>query len=151
MADQFTIRKARSEDASVLWETESLSFPDPWNEADFGKLLSTPGVEGWICWAGTRLSGYVIVRSAGEEAEILNLAVAPEFRRRRYANVEPRLTKNCVPDHWADSANRWGLRSRGGDRIADLSACGWPVYLHGRALGRTRLMGRLADVYTSNP
>ena len=85
MADQFTIRKARSEDASVLWETESLSFPDPWNEADFGKLLSTPGVEGWICWAGTRLSGYVIVRSAGEEAEILNLAVAPEFRRRRVA------------------------------------------------------------------
>ena len=85
MADQFTIRKARSEDASVLWETESLSFPDPWNEADFGKLLSAPGVEGWICWTGTRLSGYVIVRSAGEEAEILNLAVAPEFRRRRVA------------------------------------------------------------------
>ncbi len=85
MADQFTIREARSEDASALWETEELSFPDPWSEADFGNLLSAPGVEGWICWAGTRLSGYVIVRSAGEEAEILNLAVAPEFRRRRVA------------------------------------------------------------------
>lgn len=85
MADQFTIREARPEDVSALGETEALSFPDPWSEADFGQLLSAPGVEGWICWAGTRLSGYLIVCSAGEEAEILNLAVAPEFRRRRVA------------------------------------------------------------------
>ena len=85
MADQFTIREARPEDAPALGETEALSFPDPWSEADFGQLLSAPRVEGSICWAGTRLSGYLIVRSAGEEAEILNLAVAPEFRRRRVA------------------------------------------------------------------
>ena len=85
MADNFTIRVARSEDASALRDIEKLSFPDPWSEADFAQLLSAPGIEGWICWAGARLSGYVLVRSTGEEAEILNLAVAPEFRRRRVA------------------------------------------------------------------
>lgn len=85
MADQCTVRAARPEDASALRKTEALSFSDPWSEAEFEQLLSAPGVEGWICWAGTRLSGYLLVRSAGEEAEILNLAVAPEFRRRRVA------------------------------------------------------------------
>ena len=85
MADHFTIRAARSEDASALRDIEALSFPDPWSEADFEQLLSAPGIEGWICWAGPRLSGYVLVRSTGEEAEILNLAVAPEFRRRKVA------------------------------------------------------------------
>ena len=86
MADLFTIRAARPEDAPALRHIEAQSFPDPWSEADFAQLLSAPGIEGWICWAGPKLSGYVLVRSAGEKAEILNLAVAPEFRRRRVAH-----------------------------------------------------------------
>lgn len=85
MGDPCTIRAARSEDASALCGVESLSFPDPWSEADFGQLLSAPEVEGWVCWAGARLSGYVLIRSAGGEAEILNLAVAPDLRRQKVA------------------------------------------------------------------
>lgn len=86
MADPLIIRAARPEDASALRDIEALSFPDPWSEADFVQLLSAPGIEGWICWAGTRISGYILVRSTDEEAEILNLAVAPEFRRLRVAH-----------------------------------------------------------------
>jgi ribosomal-protein-alanine N-acetyltransferase len=85
MADRFTIRMARSEDASALRDIEALSFPDPWTEADFMQLLSAPGTGGWVCCAGQRLCGYILVRSVGEEAEILNLAVSPEFRRQRVA------------------------------------------------------------------
>ena len=86
MANPFTIQAARSEDAPALRHVEALSFPDPWSEADFAQLLSAPGIEGWICRAGPKLSGYVLIRSVGQEAEILNLAVAPEFRRRRVAH-----------------------------------------------------------------
>ena len=86
MADPLIIRAARPEDASALRDIEALSFPDPWSEADFVQLLSAPGIEGWICWAGKRISGYILVRSTDEEAEILNLAVAPEFRRLRVAH-----------------------------------------------------------------
>lgn len=47
--------------------------------------MESPGVEIWICWVGSKLTGYLILRSTAGEGEILNLAVAPDFRRRRVA------------------------------------------------------------------
>jgi ribosomal-protein-alanine N-acetyltransferase len=52
-------------------------FPDPWNAAAISALLVTPGT-----LAYAHEDGFVLARVAGEEAEILTLAVAPAARGR---------------------------------------------------------------------
>jgi len=52
-------------------------FPDPWDAAAISALLVTPGT-----FAYAHDDGFVLARAAGEEAEILTLAVAPAARGR---------------------------------------------------------------------
>ncbi len=50
--------------------------PQQFAEAAGGNL------EGWVAASEGRIAGFVFARNAADEAEILNLAVAPEMRRR---------------------------------------------------------------------
>jgi ribosomal-protein-alanine N-acetyltransferase len=50
-------------------------FPDPWNAAAISALLVQPGT-----FAYAHDDGFVLARAAGDEAEILTLAVAPAAR-----------------------------------------------------------------------
>jgi ribosomal-protein-alanine N-acetyltransferase len=78
------IRKAEKSDLSHLAGLESLSFPQPWSAASLADALTQasnlilvvqePG-------EGLLLSAYLILRLAGEEAELLRLAVHPQRRR----------------------------------------------------------------------
>ncbi|MEY4964493.1 MAG: hypothetical protein RL274_76 [Pseudomonadota bacterium] len=52
-------------------------FPDPWNAAAISALLVKPGT-----LAYAHEDGFVLARVAGDEAEILTLAVAPAARGR---------------------------------------------------------------------
>ena len=52
------------------------TLPPPWSADAFAAILAQPGVTA-VCEVG----GFGLVRLIGEEAEILTLAVAPEFRR----------------------------------------------------------------------
>jgi len=60
-----------------------MSFSHPWQEADFEQLFTTPGIfaDGAIEAKQQQLAGFILSRVAGGEAEILTLAVAPEWRR----------------------------------------------------------------------
>lgn len=53
------------------------SFPDAWDAAAIAALLATPGA-----FAFAHEDGFVLARVAGDEAEILTLAVAPPARGR---------------------------------------------------------------------
>ncbi|TAL04298.1 MAG: ribosomal-protein-alanine N-acetyltransferase [Rhodospirillaceae bacterium] len=67
-------------DAALLAQLHATSFPAPWTEEDFALFLRQPGMAAWA--AGyENPSGFILVRSAGEEAEILTIAVAPPARR----------------------------------------------------------------------
>ncbi len=72
------------------------SFAHPWQEADFEQLLVTPAVlaDGAVADKDERLAGFVISRIAADEAEILTLAVAPEWRLRGVASnlLQPHLS-----------------------------------------------------------
>ena len=48
-----------------------------WSEAALRDLLAQPGV-----WAEAEADGFILMRQAGDEAEVLTLAVLPEARRR---------------------------------------------------------------------
>jgi ribosomal-protein-alanine N-acetyltransferase len=62
-------------DTAPLAVLHAVSFPDPWDAAAITALLGTPGT-----FAFHHPNGFVLARIAGDEAEILTLAVAPAAR-----------------------------------------------------------------------
>lgn len=65
-------------------------FDDPWSERSIAEVLVSPGAFGFVALQGTdgradRAAGYAIARIAGDEAELLSLAVAAAQRRRGIA------------------------------------------------------------------
>ena len=82
----------RSAECAVIHAT---SFAYPWQEADFEQLFVAPGIfaDGAIEAKEEYLAGFVVSRVAADEAEILTIAVAPEWRRRGIATslLKPHL------------------------------------------------------------
>jgi ribosomal-protein-alanine N-acetyltransferase len=66
-----------TDDVTLLADLHRTSFPDPWREAAICELLAGPGV-----FAFFSPEGFVLARAAGDEAEILTLAVVPPARGR---------------------------------------------------------------------
>jgi tRNA threonylcarbamoyladenosine biosynthesis protein TsaB len=89
---------------AVMSELQSRSFDDRWSAAAMTGLLTQPGVAGsLLVLTGTELPiGYVLWRAAGDEAEILSLAVDPRYRRLGHGR---RLVEACLA-----GAARAGLR-----------------------------------------
>lgn len=89
MEEAFRIRPARVADAPQLAELERLCFSDPWSEGAFREALESAWTFGLVAErnGATRggVAGYLIGRDAAGTGEILNLAVAPEVRRRGVA------------------------------------------------------------------
>jgi ribosomal-protein-alanine N-acetyltransferase len=52
-----------------------------WTPADYD-LAGQAGMCGWVVEEEKRIVGFLVARNVLEEAEILNLAVQPDFRRR---------------------------------------------------------------------
>ena len=65
-----------SEDLSRLASLHAACFDDPWTAQAIGALLATPGA-----FAFALADGFILVRQAADEAEILTLAVRPAARR----------------------------------------------------------------------
>jgi ribosomal-protein-alanine N-acetyltransferase len=83
MDETWSIRPALRADVAALLPIERRSFGDPWSSAAFTELLESAHGFGLVATHGALVGGYLIARAAASEAEILNLAVAPEFRRLR--------------------------------------------------------------------
>ncbi|HEX4229939.1 MAG TPA: ribosomal protein S18-alanine N-acetyltransferase [Bryobacteraceae bacterium] len=77
-----SIRSGAPSDAPRLEGIERLSFADPsWNAADFFRYdCIVAEIDGQV-------AGFLVSRSVHLEREILNLAVAPEWRRRGIAKT----------------------------------------------------------------
>jgi len=81
-----SFRAATQADVPAIVEIERTSFGDPWSEETFRDLLrlrqaiflvATEGLPESVC-------GYVIAAVITDEAEVLNLAVAGQSRRRGF-------------------------------------------------------------------
>ena len=82
MAGNYLIRPAHSADSGALARLEAACFPDPWSEEGFRELLDAPGGLVLVAVdAREEVVGYLAVRRILDESEILNLAVAPPWRR----------------------------------------------------------------------
>jgi ribosomal-protein-alanine N-acetyltransferase len=82
MADPWRIRRAQPADAKRLVPLERRCFSDPWSALAFEELLRFPLTVALVAERGAEVGGYLIGRAVAENAEILNLAVLPEERRR---------------------------------------------------------------------
>lgn len=78
----YRIRSAVPADATGLVAIERRAFSDPWSEASFREALVSPWTFGVVAETGRGMAGYLIGREVAGTGEVLNLAVAPEFRRR---------------------------------------------------------------------
>lgn len=75
-----TIIRATVLHAPVLAALRSASFKSAWDDDTFVQMLAQPGVAAWI-WQDDSPRGFILVRAAADEAEIITIAVAPAHRR----------------------------------------------------------------------
>ena len=75
----YRIRVAAPSDVPYVVALERRVFTDPWSEDSFG---TAPGVLFLIAECREERVGYVILRHVADEAEVLNLAVHSDHRRR---------------------------------------------------------------------
>ncbi len=81
------ILKARSRHLDGVMDIENASFPDPWSRAAFEDYLDTPDGELLILGEGEAVAGFAVYHVSFEDAELYNLAVGKDFRRRGFGRA----------------------------------------------------------------
>ena len=81
MESNCTIADLTDDKIDEICRIENESFSDPWSKESFISLLKQPYLKAYASFAGDLLTGYVLSAQIGDEAEIMNLAVAPEYRK----------------------------------------------------------------------
>ena len=69
-----------SADIDQVLELERNIYPFPWTRGNFADSLAS-GYSAWLARTGDELAGYALLLLAGEEAQLLNLSVAPARQR----------------------------------------------------------------------
>lgn len=78
----YRIRPAVLADLGAMVAIERRAFSDPWSEASFREALASAWTFGLVAQLARGVVGYFIAREVAGTGEVLNLAVAPESRRR---------------------------------------------------------------------
>ena len=84
-ADSLLLQPLGPLDRTVAAALHARCFDSAWNDAAMAEILAMPGSFGVLAQVGDQPVGLVIALAVGTEAEILTLAVLPEFRRRGVA------------------------------------------------------------------
>jgi len=92
----YRIRLAVSADAVPLGDIERRCFSDPWSVTSFREALASPWTFGLVAHTERGIVGYLIGREVAGTGEILNLAVAPNFRRKGVARALLRAGLNYL-------------------------------------------------------
>ncbi|MFQ6045403.1 MAG: ribosomal protein S18-alanine N-acetyltransferase [Gemmatimonadales bacterium] len=79
MGDRYRIRPATETDLEVMARIERECFSDPWSKQTLRSMIRRSGA--LVATRGPTLVGYLFEHSAGEEGEILNVAVDRAHRR----------------------------------------------------------------------
>ena len=93
-----TMREAHIGQIAAL---ERLCFSDPWSERSFASELENPLSLWLVALDGETVAGYVGSQSVLDEADVMNVAVHPAYRRQRIASallaeLERQLAQNGV-------------------------------------------------------
>ena len=96
-----TVENMTAAHVPQIAELEKLCFSDPWNEASVASELENPLSLWLVALDGDRVAGYVGSQSVMGEADMMNVAVHPDYRRqgiaeRLIAALIKRLRENEV-------------------------------------------------------
>ena len=86
----FRIRPATLADISTIADLERAAFRDPWTATAIAGFWAEPGACGWLAEGESGLAaGFALFRvvTAAHEAELLRIATAPAWQRRRVATA----------------------------------------------------------------
>ncbi len=83
MDSDFPVRPASIADAAAMAAIEARSFSDPWPLEGFREVFTLPGTVALVMTAGGDPIAYFLAREILGTAEVLNLAVVPEWRGQR--------------------------------------------------------------------
>ena len=75
------IRKMTAREVPRVAELEKNCFSQPWSEKSVAGELENPLSLWLVAMEGDRLAGYVGSQTVMDETDMMNLAVAPQFRR----------------------------------------------------------------------
>lgn len=80
-----TVENMTAAHVPQIAELEKLCFSDPWNEASVASELDNPLSLWLVALDGDRVAGYVGSQSVMGEADMMNVAVHPDYRRQGIA------------------------------------------------------------------
>ena len=75
------IREMRKEDVPAIAELEKICFSDPWSENSIASELHNPLSYWLVAEDKGGVAGYVGSQAVLDSADMMNIAVSPEFRR----------------------------------------------------------------------
>ena len=74
------LRAARRADVAAVVAIEERAFADPWSPRSFADLVDEPRAMFTVVEEGGEVAGYSVIWTAADEAELANIAVAPNCR-----------------------------------------------------------------------
>ncbi len=92
----YRIRIAKPGDVPGMLEVERACFGDPWSARAIREAMQSETAQAYVAESKARLLGFVLARTSGPEAEILDLAVLPDMRRRGIARELLRAVRDAV-------------------------------------------------------
>jgi len=103
----------REEDLAEVIQIEKMSFKSPWPEFHFYHELAAPYshpyvVEGKFSNGRTKIVGYIFLWIFGEEVEIANIAVHPNYRRMKIGTS----MLSVIEDIYRNKAKKFFLEVR---------------------------------------
>jgi [ribosomal protein S18]-alanine N-acetyltransferase len=81
------LRRLELRDLNAIEEIERSSYPTPWSRSMFASELAKPSSLCLGAFEGDRLVGYLIISRYVDAWHVMNVAVAPEHRRRHIASM----------------------------------------------------------------
>lgn len=112
---EIRVRPARPGDLPALLRIERDAFPVPWSERAFRMVLRRDPGAILVAERSGRVAGYAALWVSADEAELADLAVAPEERRR---GVGSTLLQACLREAAARGAREIFLQVRESNQAA---------------------------------
>lgn len=92
------IAPLRESDVPAVAALEQACFSVPWSENSIRGELKNPSARIWVLRVCNEIVGYIGVHIVLDEAEVMNLAVSPAFRRRGFGRLLLETACACCRD-----------------------------------------------------